>query len=63
MNKNWKLLLGNTWMLYEGKTLVAHIMRHGTHSPNWTLVCQGKHMGVWQNPELAKDYAHKALGI
>ena len=63
MNKNWKLLLGSTWILHEGKTLVAHIMRHGNHNPHWELVCLGKRVGNFQNPELAKEYAHRALGI
>jgi hypothetical protein len=63
MNKNWKLLVGSTWILQEGKTIVAQVIHHGTHSPLWRLEVGGQRLGDFNNPEAAKQWAHKALGF
>lgn len=39
---NWRLLLNNTWILYQNQKPVAQIMRHGTHSNHWCATsCRG----------------------
>jgi len=63
MNKNWKLLVGSTWILEDEKQIVAQIIHHNSHSPLWRLEVQGRRVGDFKNPEVAKQWAHKALGF
>lgn len=63
MNKNWKLLVGSTWILQDEKTIVAQIIHHNSHSPMWRLEVLGQRVGDFRNPEVAKQWAHKALGF
>jgi hypothetical protein len=60
----WHFLVNATWVLKDSwNHIQAHVMRPGLHSTDWIAMAEGRTLGKFLSPEVAKQEVEKTLGI